>query len=78
MNLGLISETTLNANTGTSVYTNELSKNLTKYCKVFLFIPSRFKTKEIRDKYGRNIIYIQNQTNNFLKKNLKIKKNFYQ
>ena len=34
MNLGLISETTINANTGTSVYTNELSKNLTKYCWV--------------------------------------------
>ena len=64
MIIGLISETTINDNTGTSVYVDEISKNLTKYCKVYLFIPTKYNSYISKDKFDRYIFHIKNSPEN--------------
>ena len=60
MNIVLISETRIDIKTGTSVYIEEISRNLAKIHNVFLFLPNKYNSKPKKDKYGRTIIYIKN------------------
>ncbi len=66
MNIALISETAIDIKTGTSVYIEEISRNLAKIHNVFLFLPNEFNSRPKRDKYGRIIIYISNKNKNYL------------
>jgi len=66
MNIALFSETNISKKKGTSVYINEVSKNLAKKHNVFLFLPNSSFKKEKKDKHGRKIIYIKNISKNFL------------
>ena len=68
MIIALISETKLNDNTGTSVYVDEMSKNLAKYCKVYLFVPTKDNSYAYKDKSGRYVYHIKNSPENLYQK----------
>ena len=71
MNIALISENRVDTITGTSVYIEEISKNLAKIHNVFLFLPHRYNSKPKKDKYGRIIIYIDNKITKYFSGNRK-------
>ena len=71
MNIVLISETRIDIKTGTSVYIEEISRNLAKIHNVFLFLPNKYNSKPKKDKYGRTIIYIKNENTNYFSNNRK-------
>lgn len=71
MNIALISETAIDEKKGTSVYVDEISKNLAKKHNVFLFLPNNKNFKSKKDKFGRQIIYINNINKSFFYTNRK-------